>query len=61
MTINAQDDDQDRTEPVAPPLEDADAARQVAHLTGMTADSARTFASFHSGRYAHGSAFRRAA
>ena len=61
MTINAQDEDhQDRTEPVAP-LEDTDAARQVAYLTGMTEDSARTFASFHSGRYAHEAAFHRAA
>ncbi len=39
-------------------LDGGDAARQVEHLTGMTADSARTFAAFHSGRYAPSSAFR---
>ena len=52
MTPNPQDEDDDRTEPGGPPLEDGDAGRQVAHLTGMTPESAATFASFHSGRYA---------
>jgi hypothetical protein len=52
MTPHPQDeDDEDRTDPDGPPLESGDAARQVAHLTGMTPESARTFASFHSGRY----------
>ena len=35
-----------------------DAGRQVAHLTGMTPESAATFAAFHSGRFAPSSAFR---
>ena len=37
------------TTPVAAPLAGTDAARFVAHLTGMTPDSAMTFAAFHSG------------
>ena len=37
------------TPPVPAPLAGLDAARFVAHLTGMTQDSARTFAAFHSG------------
>jgi hypothetical protein len=56
-----QDENQDRTESVAEPLDNGDAGRQVAHLTGMTADAAQTFANFHSGRFAHNSAFRDAA
>ncbi len=47
-----QAEDQDRIQPVADPLDDGDAARQVAHLTGMSADAAKTFAAFHSGRIA---------
>ncbi len=43
-------EDQDRTEPVADPRDDGDAARHVAHLTGMSAEAAETFAAFHSGR-----------
>jgi hypothetical protein len=50
--MTQDEDDENRTEPVGQPLESGDAARQVAHVTGMTEDSARTFASFHSGRYA---------
>lgn len=56
-----QDDDQDRTEPAAVSLDNGDAGRQVAHLTGMSEDAAQTFAAFHSGRFAHNSAFRDAA
>jgi hypothetical protein len=37
------------TPPVPAPLAGTDAARFVAHLTGMTPDSALTFAGFHSG------------
>ena len=36
-------------------------ARQVAHVTGMSADAAATYAAFVSGRFAHSSAFRSAA
>jgi hypothetical protein len=57
----AQDEDEDRTEPVVSPLDDGDAGRQVAHVTGMSADAAATFAAFHSGRFAHRAAFRDAA
>ena len=56
-----QDEDSDRTEPVAPQLDNGDAARQVAHLTGMTPEAAEAFAAYHSGRFAKGSAFRDAA
>ena len=56
-----QDENQDRTEPVVEGLDDGNAARQVAHVTGMSADAAATFAAFHSGRFAHSSAFRDAA
>jgi hypothetical protein len=43
---------QDGTDPVSEALGSGDAARHVAHLTGMSADSARTYAAFHSGRWA---------
>jgi hypothetical protein len=56
MTPNPQEEDLDGTQPDGPPLDDGDAARQVAHVTGMTPEAARAFASYHSGRYA---AFRR--
>ena len=39
-------------------LDDGDAGRQVAFITGMSADAAATFAAFHSGRFAHRSTFR---
>ena len=55
------DDVQDRPEPAASPLDNGDAARQVAHLTGMSEEAAQTFAAFHSGRFAHRSTFRDAA
>jgi hypothetical protein len=40
---------------------EANDARQVAHITGMSADAAATYAAFISGRFAHRSAFRDAA
>lgn len=54
MTADPQDGDENenQTDLNRPPLEDGDAGRQVAHLTGMTPDAAATFASFYSGRYA---------
>ena len=55
------DDDQDRTVPVGPSLDNGDAARQVAHVTGMSAEAATTFAAYHSGRFAQGSGFKDAA
>jgi hypothetical protein len=58
MTENPQDDTDDVQGPGQSPLDAGDAARQVAHLTGMTPESAETFAAFHSGRFAP---FRRAA
>jgi hypothetical protein len=39
-------------------LEEQEAGRQVAHITGMSADAANTYAAFVSGRFAHRSAFR---
>jgi hypothetical protein len=44
--------DRDEREPDGDPLASAAAARQVAQLTGMSADSARTYAAFLSGRWA---------
>ena len=41
--------------------EENEASRQVAHVTGMSADAAATYAAFVSGRFAHRSAFRDAA
>ena len=41
--------------------EEDEAGRQVAHVTGMSADAAATYAAFVSGRFAHRSAFRDAA
>jgi hypothetical protein len=63
MTTHPQDEDTDenRTDPAQTSLDNGDAGRQVAHVTGMTPEAAQTFASFHSGRYSQGSAFRRAA
>ena len=53
-----QDDEQERKEPLD---DDGDAARQVAHLTGMSPDAAETFAAFHAGRFAQSSGFKDAA
>jgi hypothetical protein len=55
------DENQDRTDPATDSLDNGDAGRQVAHLTGMSEDAAQTFAAFYSGRFAHSSAFRDAA
>jgi hypothetical protein len=57
----AQDETQDRTESDVTRHDEDDAGRQVAHITGMSAESAATFAAFHSGRFAQRSAFRDAA
>jgi hypothetical protein len=57
----AQDETEDRTESDVTRREEGDAGRQIAHITGMSAESAATFAAFHSGRFAHHSAFRDAA
>jgi hypothetical protein len=51
------DEDEDRTDPS---LDNGDAARQVAYVTGMTPEAAEAFAAYHSGRFAQGSAFRAA-
>jgi hypothetical protein len=58
MTPHPQDEAEDRKDPGGKLVDGGDAARQVAHVTGMSADSARTFAAFVSGRYAPSSAFR---
>jgi hypothetical protein len=57
----AEQRDEEGTAPERDALGSADAARQVAHLTGMTPDSARTYAAFLSGRWAHGPADKKAA
>jgi hypothetical protein len=47
---DTEDDGARRSSTPAPsPLAGTDAARFLAHLTGMTPESALTFASFHSG------------
>jgi hypothetical protein len=51
------DDAEDRSEPPRPELDNGDAARQVAHLTGMSPEAAETFAAYHAGRFAQGSGF----
>jgi hypothetical protein len=56
-----QDETEERNETDVIGLDDVDAGRQVAHITGMSPESAATFAAFHSGRFAHRSAFRDAA
>jgi hypothetical protein len=49
----AQDETEDRTESDVTDLDDhGDAGRQVAHITGMSAEAAATFAAFYSGRFA---------
>jgi hypothetical protein len=57
----AQDETTERSESDVARHEEDDAGRQVAHITGMSAESAATFAAFHSGRFAQRSAFRDAA
>ena len=57
----AQDETEDRKVPDVTGFDDGDAGRQVAFITGMSAEAAATFAAFHSGRFAHRSAFRDAA
>ena len=56
-----ENEDQDRTEPAGSSFDNGDAARQVAHITGMSAEAATAFAAYHSGRFAQGSAFKDAA
>lgn len=51
-----QDHEEWREDPPADPLGSPDAARFLTRLTGMTLDSARTYAGFHSGRWATGPA-----
>jgi hypothetical protein len=46
------DTEREGDERVAEALASVDAARHVAHVTGMSADSAATYAAFHSGRWA---------
>ena len=53
-----RDQPQDRTDPDVTRLEEDEAGRQVAHITGMSAEAAATYAAFVSGRFAHRSAFR---
>jgi hypothetical protein len=56
-----QDKAEDRSDSDVTRHEESDAGRQVAHITGMSADAAATYAAFVSGRFAHRSAFRDAA
>jgi hypothetical protein len=49
MTPQPMDEGEVRKDPAGPPLDSADAARQVSHLTGMTPEAATAFISFHSG------------
>jgi hypothetical protein len=56
-----QDKAEDRSDSDVTRHEEGDAGRQIAHITGMSADAAATYAAFVSGRFAHRSAFRDAA
>jgi hypothetical protein len=57
---DAKDRDEPRKVLRAEALGSADAARHVALVTGMSAEAAKTYAAFHSGRWALGPAGRRA-
>jgi hypothetical protein len=48
--------DETGKDPIADALGSIDAARHVALLTGMSKESAATYAAFHSGRWAQGPA-----
>jgi hypothetical protein len=56
---DVDDHDEQRDDPVAEALGSLDAARHVAHLTGMSLEAAQAYAAFHSGRWAVGPAERR--
>ena len=56
-----QDQTEDRPDPDVTRDEEDEAGRQVANVTGMSAEAAATYAAFVSGRFAHRSAFRDAA
>jgi hypothetical protein len=51
----------DGTDPVSEARGSGEAARQVANLTGMSEDAARTYIAFQSGRFALNPEARRAA
>jgi hypothetical protein len=53
---DAMDRDDDGQDPISEALGSPDAARHVAYLTGMSKESAATYAAFHSGRWAQGPA-----
>lgn len=61
MTDDATDRDEAGEDAVPQELDGGNAARHVAHVTGMSPDAAATYAAFHSGRWAQGPAGRRAA
>ena len=54
----AQDKTEDRPESDVTGAADSDAGRQIAYITGMSADAAATFAAFHSGTFAQRSSFK---
>ena len=51
MTPSPQDEATEPKDLAGVPLDAGDAARHLVQLTGMSADSAKTFAEFHSGRH----------
>jgi hypothetical protein len=53
-----QGENQERMEPAQPSLDNGDAGRQVAYVTGMSPDAAQTFVAFHSGRFHSSTSFR---
>ena len=55
MTDPSDREDQAK-DPVADALGSVEAARHVAHLTGMSPEAAATYAAFRSGLWAHGPA-----
>ncbi len=51
MTPTPPDEAKDGTVAEGTPLDSGDAARHLEHL-GMSAEAAKTYAAYHSGRYA---------
>ena len=52
MTPAPHDEAKDGTVPEGAPLDSGEAARHLEHLLGMSPESAKTYAAYHSGLYA---------
>ena len=54
----AQEKTEERAETDVTSSANGDAGRQIAYITGMSAEAAATFAAFHSGRFAQRATFK---